>query len=218
MRSRWSGFTLVELLVVISIIGLLAGLSVPALQRSMASADQAVCTANLKGLGQALNTYVGEGGTFPAVEITIGRGSGAIRQNWTDILRDAGLATTNSPFSVNKGKNGFWYCPAALKSQTPIGRNATTYGYNGSIAGIPVARIAKPSQTALILDGAWDSGNGYAEAIPPSRMPRPVHPPTKESNSPTASINICFVDGHVEMRKSVALPTQTNDIFWNGQE
>ena len=218
MRRRFSAFTLVELLVVISIIGLLAGLSVPALQRSRSAADQAVCTANLKGLGQALNTYVGEGGTFPPVRVTTGRGSGATSQIWTDFLRDAGLATTNSAFSVNKGKNGYWYCPAALKSQTPIGINSTTYGYNGSVAGIPVVRIAKPSQTALILDGAWDSGSGYAEAIPPSRMPRPVHPPTKQNDSPTAGINICFVDGHVEMRKLGTLPTQTNDIFWSGQE
>ena len=218
MRSRLSAFTLVELLVVISIIGLLAGLSIPAIQGGIAKADQAACTSNLKGLGQALNTYVTEGGTFPPVQVTTGRGSGATSQNWTDLLRDAGLATTNSSFSMNKGKNGFWYCPAALKSQAPIGRNATTYGYNGSIAGIPVPRVSKPSQTALILDGAWDSGNGYAEAIPPSRMPRPVHPSTKESNSPTAGIIVCYVDGHVEMRKLSALPTQTNDIFWSGQE
>ena len=92
MRRRFSAFTLVELLVVISIIGLLAGLSVPALQRSRSAADQAVCTANLKGLGQALNTYVGEGGAFPPVQVTTGRGSGATSQNWTDLLREIGRA------------------------------------------------------------------------------------------------------------------------------
>lgn len=43
-------FTLVELLVVISIIGLLAALAIPAISGARASADKAKCGGNLKQL------------------------------------------------------------------------------------------------------------------------------------------------------------------------
>lgn len=212
MRSRLSAFTLVELLVVISIIGLLAGFSIPAIQGGIAKADQAACMNNLKGIGQSLNLYVSEMGTFP---VTQERGRGA---NWQLLLNQSGGATLPTGYSINKGKNGYWYCPSALKCQVPHSDDGTTYGYNPNIASVRPARLAAPSKVAAIMDGHYNTSGRYVDATPPSQMPRPVHPPTKQSNSPTAGINVCFVDGHVEMRKLSALPTQTNDIFWSGQE
>ena len=57
---RPNGFTLVELLVVISIIGLLVTLVGPSLMRALRLADQTACQATLRGLGSALQLYVGE--------------------------------------------------------------------------------------------------------------------------------------------------------------
>jgi len=63
-RLKKSGFTLVELLVVIGIIAMLAGIIVPVLNRARENARTVSCVSNLKGLGTCLSTYVHENGDF----------------------------------------------------------------------------------------------------------------------------------------------------------
>ena len=62
MRSPWQkfsrGFTLVELLVVITIIGLLAALIVPAIQGAIERARQNTCMNNLSQVGKASITGI----------------------------------------------------------------------------------------------------------------------------------------------------------------
>jgi prepilin-type N-terminal cleavage/methylation domain-containing protein/prepilin-type processing-associated H-X9-DG protein len=53
-----SAFTLVELLIVIGIIGLLAGLLLPALSRAKESGRSTACLSNLHQIGLALQLYV----------------------------------------------------------------------------------------------------------------------------------------------------------------
>jgi len=56
-NQRKSGFTLVEIMVVISIIATLAGLLLAALPKVKERARQAVCRSNLKQLGVAVTLY-----------------------------------------------------------------------------------------------------------------------------------------------------------------
>jgi prepilin-type N-terminal cleavage/methylation domain-containing protein/prepilin-type processing-associated H-X9-DG protein len=52
------GFTLVELLVVISVIGLLMGILLPALNKVRGSANRTYCMSNLRQIGVALRSYL----------------------------------------------------------------------------------------------------------------------------------------------------------------
>lgn len=64
--SKQKGFTLVELLVVISIIALLLALLMPALQRARGQARSIVCKSGLKQLGLVFNLYADDyDGHFP---------------------------------------------------------------------------------------------------------------------------------------------------------
>jgi prepilin-type N-terminal cleavage/methylation domain-containing protein len=63
--ARRSGFTLVELLAVIMIIALLAGLLTPAVMRSLSSSRAAAVKAEIELLNTALMNYKNEYGTFP---------------------------------------------------------------------------------------------------------------------------------------------------------
>ncbi len=60
VRASRRAFTLVELLVVISIIALLIAILLPSLQKAKMQAEMVVCLANLKSMGTATMTYASE--------------------------------------------------------------------------------------------------------------------------------------------------------------
>jgi general secretion pathway protein G len=86
--SREDGFTLLEILVVIVIIGLLIGLVAPAALRQLGSARVSVAHQSIQRLASVLDLYKLDVGTYPTTE----QGLRAL------IERPADVTTWNGPY------------------------------------------------------------------------------------------------------------------------
>ena len=94
--SSRPGFSLVELLVVISIIGVLVGLLMPAVHAAREAARRTECANNLRQVGLAMHAYCSvNGGKLPPLKID-------------DAVRIAG-ALANPFQSPYPGKSCYWF-------------------------------------------------------------------------------------------------------------
>jgi general secretion pathway protein G len=64
-RSRQTGFTLIELMVVVAIIGILAVIALPAMRTAPLKAREAVLKADLYQIRSCIDQYLGDKGQYP---------------------------------------------------------------------------------------------------------------------------------------------------------
>jgi general secretion pathway protein G len=87
-RRQQLGFTLLELLVVLAILGLLIGLVAPAALRQLGSAKEKIAHQSIERLAGVLDIYKLDVGTYPTTE----QGLLAL------IARPSGVARWNGPY------------------------------------------------------------------------------------------------------------------------
>jgi prepilin-type N-terminal cleavage/methylation domain-containing protein/prepilin-type processing-associated H-X9-DG protein len=100
---RKAGFTLVEMLVVIAIIGVLVGLTLPAVQWARESARRTECENNMKQLAFATQQYLDKNQAFPRASV-----STPYRHSWAPYLmayiEEEGVMTSKD-YDANAGTN-----------------------------------------------------------------------------------------------------------------
>ena len=65
--KKQQGFTLIELMIVVAVIGVLSAIAIPQYQKYVAKAEGAAALATLTGLKTNAEAFTVEKGTFPAV-------------------------------------------------------------------------------------------------------------------------------------------------------
>ncbi len=211
-RARGAGgFTLVELLVVVAVIGLLAALLLPALARSQSSARRAACLSQLRQLALAAQTYTDAyHQTYPpAYASTVEAGVTVIRA-WDFTTRlsqppqvTAGLLWEGLPVGQIQ-QCPAWRGPANWLADPHTGYNYnTSYLGHGQLESIPeparVSDVKQPAATALFGDGEYAGGANKFMRAP---WPNPGDAAFRGRWAGTQGFrhggrsNVAFCDGH----------------------
>ena len=147
------GFTLVELLVVIAVIGILAALLLPALANAKIKAKRVACLSNMRQVGLAVSLYEGESvGRLPNPKATnaFDFNNANAPDNPLKLLRPfVGLSDPNAAAPV-------YICPGAEPTTkadyAPVGSSSTALMINQVVMNWRAERLANPARTVVMQE------------------------------------------------------------------
>lgn len=181
--ARSAGFTLIELIVVITIIAILAAILFPVFAQAREKARQTTCLSNEKQMGTAMLMYVQDfDESFPMLQYYDENGLPVI---WSSAIypyvKNGDSSNVVNGTTYRYGLGGVWSCPSFPSAQTAqygishvISRNgAGTWEANNtanfSIKTIGLADIDAPAEKMMILEKGeayvTPAGVSYAQPL-----------------------------------------------------
>lgn len=226
MKSpRRTGFTLVELLVVIGIIALLISILLPSLNRARESAREVQCLSNMRQVGLGMLSYTHQyKNTLPPIHESWFTGVSS-PTTWGALLLQGKFVGTEEVF----------YCPShELPPTTAVGYTpmsyATYWGYFSYGMNLmlghkwdPVAayhtfkmnEIRNPSETIMVVENAFTDASpnyGYFMAYPwYGGNPGFAWP----RHGKLEKVGVLWVDGHATMVRS-SQPATRQGVYLDG--
>ena len=175
------GFTLVELLVVISIVGSLVALLLPAVQAAREAARRSACTNNLRQVGLAMHNFMGVNKRLPANGNYVWNGTAVTTTNaWSGMARllpyveeqnlHNGInfaVSYSSQISISSKRMHLFMCPSEMNDRAngtdPVFGNKhwpINYVANNGTWAV----LTSKSKGMLTGDGAFGPNKGWRPA------------------------------------------------------
>ncbi len=191
VRSK-AAFTLVEMLVVISIIAVLAALIFPALSGMKGRANSVTCSNHLRQIFLAFQAYATEH-------------DGVLPQR----LSDNDFGYDEALLRYTGGNTKIFLCPSQKKTDYP---HEPGYGMNWYYDNQPLSRVDLPALTIFVAETLGSSGDGSHRADRDGIDPGQLDPERHQRKA-----NYLFFDGHAatlayaETRREVTKEAVTNN-------
>jgi len=241
-RMGASGFSLVELLIVMAVLGLLAAILAGAMPAAMAAASGATCRSNLRQLVAANLAYAVDHGRFVAAASDIA-GANSIR--WHGVREGRSFNGAKGPLAEYLGGGGAsaWVrrCPGFRPEADGFEASCGGYGYNALGVGSEVClpgnsvktefgmrpqAIAFPAATVMFADAAYLKGSGTKAKLIEYSFAEPPRFTNGQTPDPTihfrhrGKANVAWADGHVtaETLERTGARWASHQLGWFGPD